>query len=74
MISVAGRGLASGRISIVPIDGAAVIRVDDDGHPEFWLEISIPLRELLRIAAAVDAKRTNDELPESLFETVKVQR
>ena len=43
---VAGRGLGRIRVSITHAPAGALIRLDDDDHPEWWLEIRPSIQEL----------------------------
>lgn len=53
MIDVKGRPRRSYRIELTPQVGYLRIRLDDDDDPEYWQEITIPERELLRLLAGV---------------------
>lgn len=50
-LEINGRGLKQGIVSVNPSAAGLVIRADDNGNPEFWVEVRLPLarlRELLQ--------------------------
>lgn len=66
MISIAGRSLKSGRVTIFPAGDGLTIRIDDEERPEWWLEIVLTperLQALLKLCEA--AQLGGLELPEA---------
>lgn len=71
MIPVTGRGLKEGQVSFQATSEGLVIRVDDTGNDEFWLQIVCPETRLLALLAQVHRLRHSHASPPKADDTVK---
>ena len=71
MIPVSGRGLKQGQVSFQPTSDGLVVRVEDTGNAEFWLQIVCPESRLLTLLAQVHRLRHSRATTPKPDDTVK---
>jgi len=65
MITVNGRGVKKGKITWKAYPDGVCLRIDDEGKPEFWLEVCLGSEYLKAMLTEVDLAGVGalDELP-----------